>query len=493
MRAIREYCERNRMLLLHTYADEAASGKTDKREQFLRMISDSRSGDFNAVIVHKLDRFSRDRYDSAFYKRELKKNHVTVYSVLENLDDSPESIILESVITGMAEYYSKNLAREVMKGMKETAYQCRHTGGTPPFGYTVNPNTKRYEIEEREADGVRYIFKSVTEGKGYDRIIRDLNAMGFATRRGLPFGKNSIHEILRNEKYAGVYLFNRAAGKDINGQRNNHERKATDMMIRIEGGMPAIIDRGTFDTVARIISSRKRTDTCRQAKETYLLTGKIVCGECGKAYGGARKFSGRNKRLYVTYRCLNRDRTGDIACRNTEIQRDRIEKFVVSRIADIVFSEDTAGEWIDRYTEYMEQHGVSRDQDMKKMKNESNRLANQIGNLVSSLSNGLSKAVSAKILELEKQKESIDEEIDKMEKLAKIPAVTEEDIRNHFAQARELIISGQLPELRQLINLYVDRVVVYMDKVEVYLHMLPGFCMQGMTEGIGGKDGLRGK
>jgi site-specific DNA recombinase len=153
LRAIREYCDRNGIRLVKIYTDEARSATTDDRPGFLQMIQDSALGLFDAVIVHKLDRFSRDRYDSAFYKRQLKKNGVRLISVLENLDDSPESIILESVLEGMAEYYSRNLAREVMKGMKETALQCKHTGGKPPLGYDVAPDGT-YVINEQEAKAV---------------------------------------------------------------------------------------------------------------------------------------------------------------------------------------------------------------------------------------------------------------------------------------------------------------------------------------------------
>lgn len=138
IRAIKAYAEREGHSIVKIYTDEAKSATTDNRPQFQQMIADSSSGFFDCVIVHKLDRFARDRYDSAIYKRKLKINGVSVLSVLENLDGSPESIMLESVLEGMAEYYSKNLAREVMKGMSETAYQCRHTGGTPPLGYDVD-------------------------------------------------------------------------------------------------------------------------------------------------------------------------------------------------------------------------------------------------------------------------------------------------------------------------------------------------------------------
>ena len=245
LRAIREYCDRNGIRLVKIYTDEARSATTDDRPGFLQMIQDSALGLFDAVIVHKLDRFSRDRYDSAFYKRQLKKNGVRLISVLEPLDDSPESVILESVLEGMAEYYSRNLAREVMKGMRETALQCKHTGGKPPLGYNVAPDGT-YVINEQEAKAVRMIFEMYAAGKGYSEIINKLNQEGYKTQTGRPFGKNSIHDILKNEKYRGVYIFNRTERK-INGKRNHHKSKSEDEIIRIEGGMPRIIDDETWE------------------------------------------------------------------------------------------------------------------------------------------------------------------------------------------------------------------------------------------------------
>lgn len=238
LRAIREYCERKGIIILHEYCDRAKSATTDNRPEFLQMISDSKNDEFDFVIVHKLDRFSRNRYDSAYYKKELKKAGVSVLSVLENLDDSPESIILESVLEGMSEYYSKNLAREVMKGMRESALQCRALGGKPPYGYKINHVTHTYEIYEYEAEAVRLIYNRAVEGVGYSEIITELNLLGYKTGAGKPFGKNSLTEILRNEKYIGVYIFNRTISKNSDGKRNNHKSKINDDMIRIPGGMP---------------------------------------------------------------------------------------------------------------------------------------------------------------------------------------------------------------------------------------------------------------
>jgi site-specific DNA recombinase len=429
------------------------------------------------VIVHKLDRFSRDRYDTAFYKRELRKNNVTLYSVLENIDGSPESIILESILTGMAEYYSKNLAREVMKGLKETAYQRKHTGGYPPLGYKVNPETKMYDIVEREATAVRHIFDSVLEGKSYDRILRELNARGFTTRSGKPFGKNSIHEILVNEKYKGIYIFNRKTSKDICGVRNNHRYKNEDHVIRIEGGMPRIVEDKVFDAAQAIILGRKRTDTNGQARESYLLSGKIFCGECGQAMAGARKIAGNMHKLYVTYRCTNRDRTAEIGCGNKEINRDKIERFVLKELTDKVFSESAYKAWLKEYEAERLKRGSDGNviADLEKAFKD---VSGQIDNLVLGISQNPNTSVAMFELlgELEERKRSIEIELDRHRSLALVHDVTEDDLKAAYEKAREMLKQGTLPEIRQVINLYVQKVMVYREHVDVYYHVLPVFA-----------------
>lgn len=113
IRAMKEFCDHNRWKIVETYIDEAYSATNDRRPSFQRMITDSGKGLFDIVLVHKLDRFSRNRYDSAVYKNKLKHNGVRLCSVLERLDDSPESIILEAMLESIGEYYSSNIAREV--------------------------------------------------------------------------------------------------------------------------------------------------------------------------------------------------------------------------------------------------------------------------------------------------------------------------------------------------------------------------------------------
>ena len=204
LRAMKLYCKQHNYVIVDTYVDEAKSATSDKRPDFQRMISDSYNKTFDIVLVHKLDRFARNRYDSAVYKRELKKNGVIVCSVLENLDNSPESVMMEAVLEGMSEYYSQNLAREVMKGMKETALQCKHTGGKPPLGYDVDVNSKQLIINEEEADTVRLIFDMYSQGYGYSAILERLYKENRKTKKGQIFVKNSLYSILTNPKYRNV-------------------------------------------------------------------------------------------------------------------------------------------------------------------------------------------------------------------------------------------------------------------------------------------------
>jgi len=157
VRACTEYCKAKGYVIVGMYPDEATSARSDNRPGFQRMIADAKRGLFDVVVVHKLDRFSRDRYDHAFYKRELRQCGVRLESVLERLDDSPESVILEAMLEGISEYASKNLAREVMKGLRENALACKHTGGVPPLGYDVGED-RRYVLNEREAEAVHYIY-----------------------------------------------------------------------------------------------------------------------------------------------------------------------------------------------------------------------------------------------------------------------------------------------------------------------------------------------
>lgn len=460
IRAMQAYCKQHNFVIVETYIDEAKSATTDRRPAFQQMICDSSARTFNILLVHKLDRFARNRYDSAVYKRELKKNGVTVYSVLENLDNSPESIMMEAVLEGMSEYYSQNLAREVMKGMRETAIQCKHTGGIPPLGYDVDPDTRKLVINEEEADTVRLIFNMYSDGQGYSAILDRLHLLGRQTKSGKGFQKNSLYSILSNPKYKGLFVFNRSSAKNTVGTRNTHLYKNDEDIIFVEGGCPQIVDTEVYEKVQAILTEHKHTGGRANAKESYLLSGKVFCRECGRSMVGNARYSGRNKLLYVTYRCPSRK----YACSNKEQNRDYLERFVVELIEREILNANS----LLRLRLAIEKHAKTAQKPTEShLERERKEIDNAIKNVADAIESGLiSDALVARLTELERRKAE----------LAKLPTHalpspinTTVDPSLILAEYAEIKHSPASPQYKDFIRSFIERIDVGSYTVRVIL------------------------
>ena len=489
LRAIRKYADDNNIEIVHEYIDRAKTGTNADRESFQEMLNDSQYGDFSLVIVHKLDRFARNRYDSAISKAKLKNNGVRVVSVLEHLDDTPESIITEGLLEAMSEYYSANLSREVMKGMKENALSCKHTGGKPPLGYRVGEDM-RLEIDEKEAPFVKFIFDSILNGMTYSEIISELNKRGAKTKVGGLFGKNSLYAILTNEKYTGVYIYNRATSKDVRGKRNSHKSKNPDNIIRIEGGVPQIISKEKFDAVQKILGKRRSLEhTKSSAKETYLLSGKVFCGICGNTYCGNRQ-NNRQGYLYITYRCNTRSRKGGQACSNKEINRDKLEKYVLKLLSDVLFDEKRIPAIIEEYNKAAVDNLDSGREERKAIKKSIAKLEKEIDNLVSVIASSGSVALVTALEKKERELKQLQNQLDELTRQSTELDIDTEQIIRAFNYSKELLLSGKLPKLKQLINLFVERVDIYPDFVNVTLNVIGGIQAKADTEGLSKLDSI---
>ena len=283
-RECREYAKRKGIQIIGEYADHALSGQTDQRPEFQRMIRDAKRGRFQYVITWKVDRFARNRYDSATYKARLKASGVSVLYAKEDIPEGPEGILLESVLEGSAEYYSANLAQNIRRGMEDNARECK-ANGHKLLGYRTGPDG-RYEEDPVSAPIVRLIFERYNAGVTQAEITKELNEKGLKTVRGYAFDKNSLTRILKNEKYLGIYIFGD---------------------IRVEGGMPQIVDRETFDAVQLKLARNKRAPAHRWDIADYQLTGKIFCGKCGAQMVG-RAGTSKTGAKHNYYACVNRTR-----------------------------------------------------------------------------------------------------------------------------------------------------------------------------------------
>lgn len=459
LRAMQNYCQQNHILIVETYIDEAKSATTDHRPSFQKMIADSKYHQFNIILVHKLDRFARNRYDSAVYKRELKKNGVSVYSVLENLDDSPESIMMESVLEGMSEYYSQNLAREVMKGMRETALQCKHTGGKPPLGYDLNTDGKLI-INQGEAEVVQQIFKMYLGNYSYSKMAEVLNKKGYRTKTGSLFRKNSFYSILRQEKYTGVYIWNRASAKQ-NGMRNNHKSKALKDQVMIQGGCPNIISRSYFEEVQKKMQERAHGKAESKARRYYMLGGKgfLQCGICGKSMTGTvRKSHGKT---YITYQCPSHKAK---QCETKEVRADRLNLIVAQQLAEFFFREDRLKDWED-----LLRSDIRDDPENKSLKNRIKGIDKKMENILQNLEDVVSKALTQRLDELAQKKEELES---KLRKMTNVPTrITKDDMKKLKAGFIQLLMNEDLPEVRQFLKNTINKITVYNDKITVTFNL----------------------
>ena len=481
IRAIKEFCDKEGIDLVKTYIDEAKSGTSDNREQFLELIYDSNKNNFNAVIVHKLDRFARNRYDSAFYKKKLKENGVKIISVLERLDDSPESIILESVLEGMAEYYSKNLSREVMKGMKETALDCKHNGGIPPLGYDVDKDSKKYIINKTEASSVRKIFNLYMMGYGYGSIADILNQDGFKTKIGKSFAKNSIRDILLNEKYTGVYVFNkRAAGK------KNHNYKTDDKIIKIDGGLPEIISKELFLKTQQKLCSNTKGPRVINVNEYYLLTEKVFCGDCNSAYTGGGYRGGRGGKKYYIYQCTGKKGSN---CRNKDIRKDLLENFVIDQLEKNIFTDESIEKLSNDIVTYIESTKESNKENLIYLNQKKESASTKINSAMDLLLDGLinKETIHKKINDLQEELNTYIEKIDKL-KTSNIDWIDNKKIKLFLIHSRNSLNSEDNDVKRKVIETFVNKIIIQNNKINVIFKI--DFYSTNMESGkVGGGEG----
>ncbi len=483
LRAINEYADKNNIKIVNQFIDRAKSATSDKRPEFQNMIKfcEADTTGISMVIVHKLDRFSRDKYDSAMYKQKLKVKGIRVVSVLENLDNSPESLILESVIEGMAQYYSANLAREVAKGQRENGLRAMHNGGDAPLGYDVT-NDKRYAINKEEAQAVKIIFDMYVNGYSYSNIIDKLNDLGYKTKRGNKFGKNSLHGILSNEKYTGVYVFNKTQRKGINGKRNGHKQKSEDEIIKVEGGMPQIIGKDIFIQAQEMMQKRKKAPGSHKAITLYLLTGIIKCGECGHAMqGNKRKDKYGND--YISYRCGCRKQKRD--CKNKEIKREYLEEFVLTELEEHVLNDNAIPALSKELNERLKTKSNDNHEMLNNLRNKLDKVNKEIENILTAIMSGIMNSMlKDKLDELEQVKLNLDLKINELSiesNSVESVDITEDQIRNMFGRFKEFVLTRNLPECKKFISDYVKEVVVYRDHVEVIFNVVFSFVDNKIT------------
>ena len=442
IRECRAYAEKNGITIIKNYIDRAHTATNDNRPDFQRMIKDSSKGNFDLVLVWKLDRFARNRYDSAHYKNQLKKNGIKVISATENIADGPDGILLESVLEGMAEYYSAELSVKVKRGLTENALKCKFNGGTMTFGYKLGPE-QSYEIDPVNAPIVLDIFKQYDCGKTIKEISQ------YYSEKGLPLKPdiNFITRILHNRKYIGEYRYNE---------------------IVVSDGIPAIVPEDLFNRVQDQLARNKKAPAAKRGDDGYILTTKLFCGCCKTFMVGESGRSASKGKVYHYYRCVNSKKKKTCQAKHKSVRKDRIEEIVISEIKKAVMDDAFVDEFARRA--YLAQQEES--SELIVLRKELAETEKGIKNMVDAIQAGIvTESTKQRLSDLEAAKKNLEISIAKEE--IKAPLFSEDEIRFFIMRFRK--IDYDSTEGRRLVvDRFLNSVVVYDDDLLINLNFKNG-------------------
>ena len=473
-KAINEYCKAEGHTVLRFYVDEAQTGTEDDRESFLTMIDAAKHKEFEAIIVHKLDRFARNRYDSAVYGRMLEKAEVRLISVLEPIvsEDTPEAGLFRGVVETINEYYSKNLGRETLKGKTIAAQGAKHLGGQIPFGYKKDEHGV-YTPHPEEAPIVLELYKRLDAGAKLIELARWLKAKGVYTRYNKPYRPEGIRQMVQNPVYTGRYTW---------GVRS--KRKKFEPVV-IENAFPAIVDQELFRRVNALIADRAYGPRSRRKEVDYILTGYLYCEYCGRHLYGYKSITRYTNKAgehveYFAYRYRCTDyiaRAKEIRmepdkdrplCKLQMFKKEELEAFVGAAIRSVVFSGETLKVVAVALQERLKKKAPGSPEDLKKVEAQLAALSTKSERLLDLyLDGGIDKAAyTAKRRELEAQVLLLSQEREKLQVAPMVASV--ESLQAAIEKYGADQPTDALESTKILLATFVDRIEVSNEHIVIY-------------------------
>ena len=437
------YAEKNGITIVKHYIDRAISAKTDNRPEFQQMIKDSDKKLFDIVLVWKLDRFARNRYDSARYKTQLKKNGVKLMSATEIISEGPEGIILESVLEGYAEYYSADLAEKVVRGQTENILKGRCNGGRGTFGYTLD-SEREFHIDPLASPFVLESFRKYRDGLTMKEIRDWLNENGIKNPVGGAFTYNSVEHMLKNRRYIG-------------------ELKFRDVVV--PDAIPPIVPLELFDDVQEKMLKNKKAPARRKAEDDYLLTTKLHCGYCGALMFGESGTS-RTGEVHRYYKCATAKKHK--GCKKKTVRKQWLEDLVVNQTMQLIRDDAAMESIIAKVMELQNKENTNIPLYKKQLRDAESGIQNMLNAIQAGI---LTSSTKERLEQLEETKRELEARIAE-EKLAK-PKVTEEFIRFWLLRFRKLDMS--LKDQRQaLVDTFINSIYLYDDKVLITFNYKEG-------------------
>lgn len=445
IRVCKDFAAKNDMEVVAVYADRAMSGRNDRRPDYQRMLRDAKKRAFRHVLVWKGDRISRDRYDKASCRATLKKYSVSIVSVTEAIPDGAEGILLESLLDGMAEYYSVNLAENTLRGMKENALKCKHNGGCVPFGYIVDSEGHYQLAGKAETEAIKEVFERYARGEKLKDILDYCAQVGVKSAARSKLTYCTLGSMISNPIYKGTYKF-------------------ADTVT--EGGIPAIVSVDLWER-ANHMKSNGRKQNGNKSNQLWSLTGKLTCGCCESPMVGDSG-TGRGKKYYY-YTC-NGKKKGTSECDLKSYPKEELEERICHVLEEVIRSDEFRGELVSALTYALEE---ARELDNTTKPLTDGRLAEvnkRIKNLTEALAMG-STSITL-IRELEKaEEEATDLEIEQKRQELSIPeTISADEVEFFFIDLKERSETEGDNARDMLLQTLLHHAVVCPDKLEIALN-----------------------
>ncbi len=462
LRALKDYAKANGYSVAREFVDEAESGRVADRPQFREMIEEGSQpkAPFQVILVWKFSRFTRKREHAVAFKSMLRRKGVRVVSITEHADDSPTGKLMEAIIESVDEFYSENLAQDVVRGMREAASRGFFLGSKAPFGYTrvkVSDGVKErptLEVDPAAAPVVKELFQSSLRGNGLMEICKALNDRG-VTNRGNRWYKGGLHYLLTNEAYTGAAVW----GRTSKGEKPQ-------VPVRVEGAWPALVSREQFDAVQQAMRDRApKVQRPARVGSRFLLSGLLKCGVCGRPYSAQGAKSGQ----FAYYICGTLFREGAGTCSARYLNAPRVEDFVVEKIRERILTEETIVELVTLVAEEIDAMAGELAGRLEVVDAELSDVRKRLESLYEALETSelTLEVLSPRIFSLrhrEEQLEAAREDAATQIEQRRVELPTSEEIKRYVADFREFLQEGTFPERKALIRNFVEDIEVNGDE-----------------------------
>ena len=438
LRECYDFAKRSDITIVGEYIDRALTGTSDKRPQFLKMIDDSKKKNFEFVLVYQLDRFARNRYDSANYKAKLKKNGVRVLSAKENITDDASGILVEGMLESMAEYYSAELSQKVKRGIKESLIKGNFIGGYGLLGYdTVE---KKWTINPLEATVIRDIFTRYRNGEKAKDIINRLNNSGIKTKCGKKFTMSQFARIIRNEKYTGIVRTDGCVYTNV---------------------IPPIVDEKLFRECNLIMDSHKHKQRKNYDEQPYILSGKLFCGYCDSAIT-AETGTSKTGKVYHYYKCYGK-KMKTTECHKKPVSQEFIETLVFEATIKYILTPTTIETLAKLVTEKFNSE-LAKPTALLSLEKELKEVNKSIDGIMAAIENGIfTKTTKDRLLKLEASQTELETKIS-VEQSRLVKPLEINDVKKFMTYFAYMKYEKD-EEKNEFFNSFINRVILYDDKV----------------------------